>query len=199
MRKFNLTKILSGVPSEKEDITLCLEKPFVAVEIGAGTGLHAINYATDFPERYIIAIEKTKTRFKKFKNDFLDSSLNNIKPVHGHAVSWLARNLTKSSVDEFILMYPNPNPKKKDLNKRWYAMPFFGFLLSCLKPEGRVLLRTNEQFYADEAMDYFQNTWNLRSSKTEIFNSPDLIPKTLFEKKYLERGETCYEVIGELT
>ena len=125
-------------------------------------------------------------------------NLSNLLPVHDHAVSWAAHYLDQKMVDEFILMYPNPNPKPKDLNKRWHAMPFFGYMIDCLKPGGRIIIRTNEKFYADEATYFLEKEWKLETGVTKIF--PSILPshKTLFEKKYLERGQTCYEIVATL-
>ena len=200
MRKFNVNEIQANINSNVDrKLQDELKKHrFLAIEIGAGTGLHSINYAKENSTRFLVAIEKTHTRFRKFEKGAALENIPNLLPVHDHAVSWAANYLDQKMVDEFILMYPNPNPKPKDLNKRWHAMPFFGFMIDCLKAGGRIVMRTNEKFYADEAAHFMGEEWKLQTTVNKIFPSSLPNHKTLFEKKYLERGQTCYEIIGVL-
>lgn len=77
-------------------------------------------------------------------------------------------------------------------------MPFTAYQIQTLKEKGRIILRTNIREYADEALDYYQNYWNLKLMSTkEIQDSKPTNYLTHFEKKYLERGEICFEHIFE--
>ena len=166
------------------------------LEIGTGTGMHPLSYAQKFPDRLIIAIEKTHERYGKFIRAYEKTKPRNLVPVHAHAVSWVAHNIPEE-LDEIFILYPNPNPKTSDLNKRWHAMPFFGYLIHTLRPSGKITLRTNELFYAEEARLFMDETWKLDDVEIRPFSLGDVSEfKTLFEKKYLERGQTCYEISG---
>lgn len=167
------------------------------LEIGTGTGMHPLSYAQKFPDRLIIAIEKTHERYGKFIRAYEKTKPMNLIPVHSHAVSWVAHNIGPEELDEIFILYPNPNPKISDLNKRWHAMPFFGYLINTLKPFGKITIRTNELFYAEEARLFMNETWKLNDVEIRPFTLGDVSEfKTLFEKKYLERGQTCYEISG---
>ena len=197
MRKFDLKKIIRNTPNRTPLNYSVLENfEKFALEIGCGTGLHSINFAKKNPHTFIIAIEKTVERFGKFTKQNKLNCLTNILPVHAHAVSWVAHNFRQPLFDDIFILYPNPNPKPGDLNKRWYAMSFFDHLLNITLPGGRVIIRTNEKFYAEEAAHFFEYEWNLdcKTQPVKLTNIEDA--KTLFEKKYLERGQTCYEIIG---
>jgi tRNA G46 methylase TrmB len=94
-------------------------------------------------------------------------------------------------------MYPNPYPKKSDLNKRWHAMPFMGRLLEVLRPQGEITLVTNERFYFEEARAYYLRNWGLQSIEEITFvakSVPGGLPRTHFEKKYLARGQECFQL-----
>ena len=70
------------------------------LEIGTGTGMHPLSYAQKFPDRLIIAIEKTHERYGKFIRAYEKTKPMNLIPVHSHAVSWVPiisaqRNLMK--------------------------------------------------------------------------------------------------------
>ena len=72
-------------------------------------------------------------------------------------------------------------------------MPAFSFYLKCLKHGGEVILRTNEEFYVEEARYFSKVVWSLG----EIYSGNIQEPRgvTHFERKYLKRNEPCFEVI----
>ena len=165
------------------------------IEIGCGVGLHPILFNKAQPNRCLVALEHTKEKFDKFYRRYLNhGSPSNLIPIHANGISWVSQQLPENSVDHFYFLYPNPNPKPGDLNKRWYAMPFMEKVLEVLKPGGKITLATNELFYKDEALNYFLNHWKLNLEEEKKLPS-DFKHRTHFEKKYLERGEDCFNLV----
>ncbi len=166
------------------------------LEIGCGVGWHPIQYAKDNSDRNLIAIEHTRAKFLSFERRAeAHPRLTNLMPVHADAVRWVTHALEPATVDRVFLLYPNPEPKAS--NKRWLRMPFFERLLEVLKPGGTVQLATNSADYFEEAVSYGQTEWNLKIKERRAFAFSELptgIPRTHFEKKYLARGETCFDV-----
>jgi tRNA (guanine-N7-)-methyltransferase len=184
-----------GTPLARLDSTRPLD-----IELGCGAGMHSLSYAQANPERDLVALERTTEKFEKFQRSLLKQPkpLANLTAINADAVPWIVRNLSIESVERCILLYPNPYPKNKDRNKRWHAMPFFEFLLSTLKQNGTIQLATNERFYFDEALLYFEKYWNLKPliiREISLSSVPDFQPRTHFEKKYFLRGETCFDAI----
>jgi tRNA G46 methylase TrmB len=138
-----------------------------------------------------VAIEHTKTRFKKFEGRYKNHNLPNLLPIHADAIKWITHTLKENSVEEYFFLYPNPYPKKSDQNKRWHAMPFMKKIISTLKTNGLLTLATNEYFYATEAIDFLTNNWNL----TLISNEKPMTYRTHFEKKYMQRGQECFNLV----
>lgn len=165
------------------------------VEIGCGVGFHPLKYARENPGRQLIAFERTKEKFAKFESRLAHhDSLPNLKPVHGDAIAWITHGLQAAQVDRYFLLYPNPYPKESQRNLRFHAMPFFSFLLSTLKPGGSLTLATNMKFYAEEAKHSFTEEWGMTLiSEKQI--EPQAAPRTHFEKKYLARGEPCFDFL----
>ena len=164
------------------------------VEIGAGKGMHACLYAKNNPEHDLIAIERTQNKFTAFNNLVQSVSnevvnLDNILAVHADAIPYCVHALPVQSVDVFYLLYPNPEPKNP--NQQWLNMPFFEFLLSRLKPKGKVILASNIEEYIDNAYQQAVDTWCLATQRKEV---PIESKRTHFEIKYLARGETCWEL-----
>lgn len=168
------------------------------IEIGSGAGLFAIQHSLEHQNRQLIAIEHTKERFQKLQQRALaHTHTEHLHVVHANAISWIAAHCPEKTVDHIYLLYPNPWPKSRHQNQRWHRMPFMGFLLARLKPDGRLTLATNLEWYAEEAHDWFQHHWSCQASVTQILPQEGHTPRTHFERKYLERGQTCYDIVAK--
>lgn len=162
------------------------------LEIGCGVGWHPVSYASAHPERTLVAIEHTREKFQKFRRRAEAHALANLIPVHADAVRYVTHAFRAATVDRVFLLYPNPELHAE--NKRWFRMPFFEELLSKLKPDGTIELATNIEAYAEEAKRYAVH-WGLALAA----ETHPAEPRTHFEKKYLERGETCFDLIFRKT
>lgn len=174
--------------------TIHLQFEKVMIEIGCGAGHHPYHYAMANPKTFVFAIEHTKTRFKQMQNLMKEKGeLANFAPIHENAISWIGHYVLENSIDEINLLYPNPYPKPKDWNCRWMATPFWGFLLRRLNQQGFIRMVTNIRDYAEQSIYFNQVHW---PSQCQTFQHVKAgADRTLFEKKYLERGETCFEMI----
>ncbi len=166
------------------------------IEIGCGVGWHPIVYAKNNPDRLLIAIEHTRDKFERFQSRLhRHKPLPNLIAIHADAVAWITHCLGPQQIDRCFILYPNPIPKAP--NKRWLRMPFFRKLVEHMKPLGEMTLATNEVEYYKEALEYAAS-WNLNIYKNFLFTKntpPQGGPRTHFEKKYLARGQTCYEIV----
>ena len=109
----------------------------VDLEIGCGVGWHPIRYASENPERVLVAIERTAEKFGKFRDRLRrHAALPNLLPVHADAVAFISHFVPDATIDRIFLYYPNPNPK--NAAARWIRMPFFGTLAKKLRPGGRI-------------------------------------------------------------
>ena len=162
------------------------------LEIGCGVGWHPVTYARENRERTLIAIEHTREKFLKFQARAANHGLENLIPVHADAVRYVTHAFAPATLDRIFLLYPNPEPRAE--NKRWFRMPFFSELLLKLKSGGTIELATNISAYALEAKLYAAH-WGLAL----ISETHPQMPRTHFEKKYLNRGETCFDLIFQKT
>lgn len=192
MRKFNE----DNIPKPKINEFTLPEGP-LDIEIGCGVGLHPIQYSQNNPNRYLVAIEHTTDKYNKFKRRYIaHKSPKNLLPVHENGISWVTHLVPKETVSRFIFLYPNPNPKPSQQNKRFHAMPFMEKVIDCLIPGGTIHMATNELFYAQECVEFMTKTWKLRCLENRIIeNDTNFKGRTHFERKYLERGQSIYDLV----
>ncbi len=188
-----------GVPQPRDETLFPRCDEPVDLEIGCGAGLHPIQYALANPERRIVAIEHTHTRFGLFAGRLKHHpQATNLVAIHDDAIAWVTHRVPEGSLSRVFLLYPNPYPKPKHLNKRWYAMPFMGELLASLMPGGTLTLATNEGFYAEEARQWMTGEWGTALVEDRVLRVPageKTGGRTHFERKYLARGEACYDLV----
>ncbi|MPW43550.1 SAM-dependent methyltransferase [Acinetobacter guerrae] len=167
-----------------------IENTPICVEIGAGKGKHALLFSGEHPEQILFAIERTKEKFLAMQKQKGLEPRDNLYPIHADALPWIVHALYPQQVDQFFILYPNPEPHNPA--QRWLNMPFFEFLLSRLKPQGTITLASNISDYIDEAEHQLEQQWHLPYVKQRIASDS---ARTHFEVKYLERGELCQQLI----
>ena len=167
-----------------------IENQPVCVEIGAGKGKHALIFARQNPQSHLIAIERTREKFLAMQRQHQFDGYLNLTPMHADALPWIVHALFPAQVEQFFILYPNPEPHNPA--QRWLNMPFFEFLISRLQVNGILTLASNIPEYIDEAEQQLNNVWKLPYEKQVI---PPTSARTHFEIKYLERGELCQQLI----
>lgn len=162
----------------------------ICVEIGAGKGKHALLFTANHPEHTLIAVERTREKFLAMQKQHALEGQTNLQLVHADALPWVVHALQPQQVEQFFILYPNPEPHNPA--QRWLNMPFFEFLLSRLQVGGKITLASNIPEYIEEAQQQLIEVWKLPFVKERIANSS---ARTHFEIKYLERGELCQQLI----
>lgn len=162
----------------------------VCIEVGAGKGKHALLFTKTHPDTQLIAIERTREKFLAMQKQHGIEGQANLQTVHADALPWIVHALYPEQVEQFFILYPNPEPHNPA--QRWVNMPFFEFLLSRLKTGGTITLASNIPAYIGEAEQQAEQLWKLPFIKEVIAQDS---ARTHFEIKYLERGELCQQLI----
>ncbi|WP_171402600.1 class I SAM-dependent methyltransferase [Acinetobacter haemolyticus] len=162
----------------------------ICVEIGAGKGKHALLFTGLNPQTTLYAIERTKEKFLAMQKQHQLEVREHLYPIHADALPWIVHALFPAQVEQFFILYPNPEPHNPA--QRWLNMPFFEFLLSRLRPNGTITLASNIPSYIDEAEQQLIHVWKLPYEKQKIAADS---ARTHFEIKYLERGEPCQQLV----
>jgi tRNA (guanine-N7-)-methyltransferase len=165
----------------------------MVVEVGCGVGEWVCYEAARHPATHYLAIEKTQTRSGPLQQRAARSRLTNLTAIRADAVLFLDQLCPPASVDAFYFFYPNPWPKKVHAQRRLLIGPSMWVFNRCLKPGGQIYLATNVDHYAQEAAENLQQAWGYAISRHARITSL-ATPRTAFERKYLTRGETLYEL-----
>jgi tRNA G46 methylase TrmB len=161
----------------------------LALEIGAGVGLHALTYAKANPSVTLYAIERTAEKYQKFLQSHLDDASANLTPIHADAIPWVVHALPPACLQHVFILYPNPEPKNPA--QRWLNMPFMQFLLSRMQAGASLTLASNITDYLDEAEAQLNAVWQLPYVRSTVVDQR----RTHFEIKYMARGEPCGQIV----
>lgn len=191
-RAFQPEKLSAPRDFNKPDFILSkdINRAPIVIEIGAGKGKHALNFATSHPNQQLIAIERTRNKFEAFAKQAKLQNLANLTAIHADAVAWIVHAIAPKSIAKIYILYPNP--EQHNPNQQWLNMPFFEFLLSRLQDDGEVILATNIEAYMDNAEQQAKAVWQLPTSRQPVASDSQ---RTHFEIKYLARNESCWELI----
>ncbi len=162
------------------------------LEIGAGTGLHALACAAAHPEVDLCAIERTRDKFATFARALAVQPRANLTAIHADAIPWVVHALPPRVLARVFIFYPNPEPRNPA--QRWLNMPFFAFLLSRMQDGASLVLASNIPAYVDEAEQQAREVWRLPVSRHAIVADAVGGGRSRFEQKYLQRGEPCAEL-----
>jgi tRNA G46 methylase TrmB len=96
------------------------------------------------------------------------------------------------AVDYHYLLYPNPWPKAKHLQRRVHGDAGLFWLLQL---GGRIELRSNWQIYVEE-FGVAMHLATIPGSVARVIPSP---PLSLFERKYLDSGHQLWAFTGAIS
>ena len=153
------------------------------VELGIGNGLLLANRATHHHENRHIGVEVYKNGLQTLVIETEKQKLENLRICNDDARRVL-ENLPENSVDELVILYPDPWPKKKH-NKRRIIQ------LDLLQMADRVIKTNGTLFIATDIPDYMM--WILR----EIYNHDVFFPTAISPEEWAKAPdwwiETKYE------
>ncbi len=162
------------------------------LEIGAGTGVHALACAAQHPQVQLVAIERTADKFATFARALAAQPQPNLTALHADALPWVVHAVPPARLARVFILYPNPEPHNRA--QRWLNMPFFAFLLSRMQAGATQVLASNLPAYVEEAEQQAREVWQLPLSRHVITADAVGGGRTRFEQKYLARGEPCSEL-----
>ena len=151
------------------------------LDSGCGTGVSTIKLAEKFPDDLVVGIDQSEDRLSKSKEK------NNVLFFRANLIDiWLLMEKKSWKIDQHYLLYQNPWPKKKHLQRRWHGHPVFPILI---RLGGKLELRSNWKTYVDEFAKAVEVVTGCLNPVEEFIPTETLTP---FEEKYQASGQNLY-------
>jgi tRNA (guanine-N7-)-methyltransferase len=167
------------------------------LEIGFGNGEHLAALAAAHPERDYFGIEVHRPGVGHLLLLAATNNLTNVRASSHDAVEVLRAQIAEGSLDEVLVLFPDPWHKKRHHKRRLIQPPFVELIASRLRPGGVLRLATDWEEYAQQMLEV------LSAAKTLFANlSPtrDWMPRpeerapTRFEKRGARLGHGVWDL-----
>ena len=137
-----------------EDFKLLNEDPFkLNLEIGFGDGKYLSEQALNNPKQSFIGIEVFESGLANTYKKIEKFNIKNLKLIQGDVAQIFSKNKSKNLFDLITIFFPDPWPKSKHKKRRLLKKNFFLILQSLLKKEGKIIIKTDWQDYAEEIIE----------------------------------------------
>lgn len=156
-------------------------------EIGFGNGDHLLALAASRPGEDFLGIEVHRPGVGRLLLQLAERALGNVRVVCCDAVEVLERYLDGQCLDEILILFPDPWPKKRHHKRRLIQTPFVTLLAQRLKEGGALRLATDWEPYAVEMLATLAAEPRLRN----VAEDGGFVPRPA------ERSPTRFERRGE--
>ena len=119
-----------------------------AAEIGFGNGEHLLQLAAAQPARDFLGIEVHRAGVGRLLHALAARGLGNVRIICHDAVEVLAQQLAPGSLEEMLILFPDPWPKKRHHKRRLIQPDFAALAASRLAAGGILRLATDWEPYA---------------------------------------------------
>lgn len=165
-----------------------------ACDIGCGLGRFSMERSGTHPNRAYLGIDKGYRRGGTMVQRFAATERPNLFGLHGNVIPILA-GMPESGLDLITIFYPNPWWPRKHRKKRWSYHPLLPKLTRLLKPDGTLLLTSNEGFYLSQWIYALQHHPGIAGMVMEYAGPVrESLGRTHFETKFLKQGTALGEV-----
>jgi len=161
-----------------EDFKLLNEDPFkLNLEIGFGDGKYLSEQALNNPKQSFIGIEVFESGLANTYKKIEKFNITNLKLIQGDVAQIFSKNKSKNLFDLITIFFPDPWPKSKHKKRRLLKKNFFLILQSLLKKEGKIIIKTDWQDYAEEIIETLKDLkFNFDQESVNV-SSKELITK----------------------
>ncbi|MEJ6476670.1 SAM-dependent methyltransferase [Pseudoalteromonas piscicida] len=157
-----------------------------------GVGESTANLAKLHPDALIIGIDKSSHRLEKHDVEYKQAEQGQYILVQADLNDfWRLALAANWQPTHHYLLYPNPWPKAKHIQRRWHGSAVFPYII---KLGGQLELRSNWDIYVKE----FARALALSgvSTQVEAYESDEAI--TPFERKYWASGQSSTRLVVKL-
>ena len=156
------------------------------LDSGCGVGESTYHIAQANPDCFVLGVDQSSHRIENNNNWTLPE---NAQLIQANLIDfWRLAEQSNWLLYKHYLLYPNPWPKKKHLQRRWHGHPVFPVLKTL---SGQLEMRTNWKIYAEEfklAIELLMN----KDCALKLWTPEHAM--TPFERKYQQSAQDLYQV-----
>jgi tRNA (guanine-N7-)-methyltransferase len=167
-----------------------------ALEIGFGNGDTLVELASKAPEMDFIGVEVHPPGIGHCLLAVESLGLSNVRVIAHDAVEVLAQQLPPASLDEVLIYFPDPWPKKRHHKRRIVQPAFAALVADRLKPGGTLHLATDWEPYAQHMLDVLNAEPRLVNAAADgrWTGEPGARAPTRFERRGRRLGHDVFDL-----
>jgi tRNA (guanine-N7-)-methyltransferase len=171
----------------------------LTVEVGFGNGEHLAALAAAQPERNFLGIEVHEPGVGHLLLLAERAGLTNLRVIRHDAVEVLEHMVPRASIDELLILFPDPWPKKRHHKRRLIQPAFVALAAARLKPGGVLRLATDWEPYAEQMLEVCGDCALLRNLAPAggFMPRPDDRAPTRFERRGKRLGHDVRDLAFE--
>jgi tRNA (guanine-N7-)-methyltransferase len=165
-----------------------------ALEIGFGNGDTLVALAAGAPDRDFIGVEVHPPGVGHCLLAAEAARLGNVRVIAHDAVEVIANMIPPASLDEILLYFPDPWPKKRHHKRRIVQPDFAALVASRLKPGGLFKLATDWEPYAAWMLEVLDVSPDLENAAPDggCIDRPERAA-TRFERRGRRLGHAVFD------
>ena len=168
----------------------------VTLEIGFGNGEGLLELAMAHPGRQYLGIDVYRPGIGRLLQALEQQDIENVRVIQGDATECLPLVPT-GALDEVLVFFPDPWPKKRHHKRRLIQAPFVRELGRVLHPGGRLHLATDWEDYARHMVAVLEQNPEFENpaGPGHFSERPRTRPLTRFERRGLDRGHAIFDLL----
>ena len=165
----------------------------IVLELACGNGEYTVERSFKDPLRNYIGIDIKGARIWKGAN-----KLGNNKSKNAFFLRIQIENILNffenNEVDEILISFPDPRPKKRDIKKRLTNIKFLDMYYKILKKNGLLMLKTDDIDLFNYSLDQIKSSgFTIKNYTNDLYKSKKYDTfkeiKTKYELKFLSEGK----------
>ena len=167
-----------------------------SVEVGFGAGEALIALAGSEPARDFLGIEVYPPGVGRLLAGCHEAGLENVRVAMTDALDVLEHWLAPSSVEEVLVWFPDPWPKKRHHKRRLVQSRFASLVHRVLQPGGRLHLATDWEPYAEHMLEVLEAHpgFSNCAAPDRFMPRPERRRETRFERRGQGRGHRVFDL-----
>ena len=167
------------------------------LEIGFGNGDHLAALAAAHPERDYLGVEVHRPGVGHLLMLAAADDLSNLRASAHDAVEVLRNQIPERSLDEVLVLFPDPWHKKRHHKRRLIQPPFVELLGMRIAPGGILHLATDWEDYAHQMLEVMRGaslSFTNESPTGDWMPRPDERAPTRFERRGARLGHGVWDL-----